>query len=38
MSTVLDMLETVARRLEELIDDVVFVGGATTSLLVTDAR
>ena len=37
MSTVLDMLETVARRLEELIDDVVFVGGATTSLLVTDA-
>ena len=30
------MLETVARRLEELADKFVFVGGSTTQLLVTD--
>ncbi len=36
MSANLNMLERVARRLGPLKDDVVFVGGAVTELLVTD--
>jgi hypothetical protein len=36
MSAIIEMIETVAGRLEELRDYVVFVGGATTTLLVTD--
>jgi len=36
MSAIIEMIETVASRLEELRDHVVFVGGATTTLLVTD--
>ena len=36
MTSVLAMIEIVARRLEELADEFVFVGGATTQLLITD--
>lgn len=36
MNTIIAMLETVAKRLEELADEFVFVGGATTQLLITD--
>jgi hypothetical protein len=34
--TSLGMIVTVARRLETLRGEVAFVGGATTSLLITD--
>ena len=36
MNTIIAMLETVAKRLEELADEFVFIGGATTQLLMTD--
>lgn len=36
MSSIVEQIETVAERLEELREGVVFVGGATTTLFVTD--
>jgi len=36
MSSIVEQIETVAEKLEELRESVVFVGGATTTLFVTD--
>lgn len=36
MSVIVNLIEIVAARLEELRDSVVFVGGATTTLFITD--
>ena len=36
MSAIVELIETVATRLEELRNSVVFVGGATTTLFITD--
>lgn len=36
MSVIVDLIEFVATRLEELRETVVFVGGAATTLYVTD--
>lgn len=34
----LDMLETVAEGMEDMLDQVVFIGGASASLLIDDGR
>jgi len=36
MNAIVDLIEIVASRLEELRERVVFVGGATTTLFITD--